>query len=191
MLFKKSYKYFFIPVMIIMAGIFFSCENDLEKVKLIAEDPTSPNETSEVLHVIYTDSGYAQVELFAGIAETYTSPKAITKFKDGLKVNFFDDHGQITSVLTSLYGEVDDETGDIIVRDSVELLNVIEKKKLETEVLYWNKKGDSIYTDKAMVITYPDMILYGKGGWTTHKFDTAQFYKPTAKIFVNENKEEE
>lgn len=188
---KRKHKYCIIPVMIVMAGIFFSCENDLEKVKLITEDPNSPNETSENLHVIYTDSGYAQVELFAGIAETYKSPKAITKFKDGLKVNFFDDHGQITSVLTSLYGEVDDESGNITVRDSVELLNVVEKKKLETEVLYWNKKGDSIYTDKPMVITYPDMILYGQGGWTTHKFDTAQFYKPTAKIFINQNNEEE
>lgn len=184
------HKYFIIPVMIVMAGIFFSCENDLEKIKQINADPSSPNETSEELHVIYTDSGYAQVELFAGIAETYSSPKAITKFKDGLKVNFFNDIGEVTSVLTSLYGEVDDETGNITVRDSVELLNVLEKKKLETEVLYWNKEGDSIYTDKPMVITYPDMILYGKGGWTTHTFDTAQFYNPTAIIFVNKNKEE-
>jgi LPS export ABC transporter protein LptC len=187
---KIVYKYYIIPVMIIMAGIFFSCENDLEKIKRINDDPNRPNETFENLHVIYTDSGYAQVELFAGIAEKYTSPKEITKFKDGLKVNFFDEKGEITSVLTSLYGEVDDKTGNITVRDSVELLNLLEKKKLETEVLYWNKLGDSIYTDKPMVITYPDMILYGKGGWTTRTFDTAQFYYPTAKIFMNKNKEE-
>lgn len=187
---KVSHNYIIIPVMIVMAGIFFSCENDLEKIKKINEDPNSPNETFENLHIIYTDSGYAQVELFAGIAETYTSPKPITKFKDGLKVNFFNDKGEVTSVLTSLYGEVDDENGNITVRDSVELLNVLEKKKLETEVLYWNKLGDSIYTDKPMVITYPEMIMYGKGGWTTHTFDTAQFYNPTAKIFINQNEEE-
>jgi len=187
---KISHKYFIIPVMIFMAGIFFSCENDLEKIKKINADPNSPNETSENLHVIYTDSGYAQVELFAGIAETYTLPRSVTKFKDGLKVNFFNEKGEVTSVLTSLYGEVDDESGNITVRDSVELLNVLEKKKLETEVLYWNKEVDSIYTDKPMVITYPEMILYGKGGWTTHTFDTAQFYNPTAKIFINQNEEE-
>lgn len=187
---KIGYKYLIIPVMFFMAGIFFSCENDLEKIKKINANSNSPNETSVNLHVIYTDSGYAQVELFAGIAETYTSPKKVTKFKDGLKVNFFNDKGEVTSVLTSLYGEVDDKSGNITVRDSVELLNVLEKKKLETEVLYWNKLGDSIYTDKPMVITYPEMILYGKGGWTTHTFDTAQFYNPTAKIFINQKEEE-
>jgi LPS export ABC transporter protein LptC len=187
---KIAFKYYIIPVMIFMAGIFFSCENDLQKIKKINSNLDSPNETSENLHIIYTDSGYAQIELFAGIAEKYTVPKKVTKFKDGLKVNFFNDHGEITSVLTSLYGEVDDETGNITVRDSVELLNVLEKKKLESEVLYLNKDNDSIYTDKPMIITYPDMILYGKGGWTNQSFDTAQFYNPTAKIFVNKNKEE-
>lgn len=187
----KKYNFYFIPVVMIMTGIFFSCENDLEKVKKITASPNSPNETSEYLHIIYTDSGYAQIELNARIAEKYTSPKAITKFKDGLKVNFFNDNGRITSILTSIYGEVDDESGNITVRDSVELYNIEDKKRLETEVLYWNKKGDSIYTDKAVVITSPDMILYGKGAWTNHFFDTAQFYKPTAKIFLNNKEEKE
>ncbi|MDX1651465.1 MAG: LPS export ABC transporter periplasmic protein LptC [Brumimicrobium sp.] len=177
----------FIPVMLVVAGIFFSCENDLEKIKKITTYPDSPNETTENLHVVYTDSGYAQVELFARIAESYSEPKSITKFKDGLKVKFFNEKGEVTSVLTSLYGEIDDESGNIIVRDSVELLNINRKKKLETEVLFWNKKGDSIYTDKAVVITSPDMILYGMGAWTNHRFDTAQFYKPTARIFLNNN----
>ncbi|MEX1193410.1 MAG: LPS export ABC transporter periplasmic protein LptC [Brumimicrobium sp.] len=190
MLNRKAYIFYFIPVMIFVTGIFFSCENDLEKVKHITANPNSPNETSENLHIIYTDSGYAQIELTARIAEKYSSPKEITKFKDGLKVNFFSDEGEIISILTSIYGEVDDENGNITVRDSVELYNIEDKKKLETEVLYWNKKGDSIYTDKAVVITSPDMILYGHGAWTNHYFDTAQFYKPTAKIFLNKNEEE-
>jgi len=101
-------------------------------------------------------------------------------------VNFYKDDGTVGSVLTSLFGEIDGETGDITVRDSVKLVNLEEQKTLETEVLYWNKRGDSIYTNKAVVITSPDMILTGIGAWTTRAFDTAQFYKPTAKIFIKE-----
>lgn len=174
-----------IPVMIFMMGIFFSCVNDLEKVKKITTHPDNPDETSEMLHVIYTDSGYAQIEIFANIAETYAQPKNVTKFKDGLKVNFYNDNGEIASVLTSLFGEIDGETGNITVRDSVKLVNIIKQKTLESEVLYWNKDGDSIYTNKPVVISSPDMVLSGVGAWTTPAFDTAQFYKPTAKIFLN------
>lgn len=175
----------FIPAIFLIAGIFFSCVNDLEKVKKVTASPDSPDETSEDFHVIFTDSGLAQVEIFAKIAETYTTPRKLTKFKDGLKVHFFDDDGGIASVLTSIYGEVDDESGNITVRDSVVFVNIEEEKTLETEVLYWIKAGDSIFTNKPVTITSPDMILKGIGAWTTPLFDTAQFYKPKAQIFLN------
>ncbi len=177
---------YLIPVMIFMTGFFFSCVNDLDKVKKITTHPNNPDETSEMFHVIFTDSGYATIEIFATIAETYSQPSKLTKFKDGLKVNFYKDDGTVGSVLTSLFGEIDDKTGNITVRDSVKLVNLVEEKTLETEVLYWNKSGDSIYTNKAVVITSPDMILSGIGAWTTPMFDTAQFYKPTAKIFLKD-----
>ncbi|PWH85933.1 LPS export ABC transporter periplasmic protein LptC [Brumimicrobium oceani] len=172
--------------MMLMTGIFFSCVNDLDKVKKITTHPENPDDTSEELHIIYTDSGYAQFEIFANIAETYGPPQNVRKFKDGLRVNFYNDDGSIGSVLTSLFGEINDETGLITVRDSVKLLNVVQEKTLESEVLYYNKTGDSIYTNKAVVITSPDLILTGIGAWTTPAFDTAQFYKPTAKIFIKD-----
>ena len=177
-------KKYIIPVIIVIAGMFFSCVNDLEKVKRVTSSPDSPDETSQDFHVIFTDSGYAKVEIFAKIAETYSNPKPMTLFKDGLKVNFFNDDGSVASVLTSIFGEIDDETGNITVKDSVELHNLAEQKKLETETLYWNRNGDSIFTDKAVKITSPDMILYGIGAWTTPLFDTAQIFKPKAEIFL-------
>lgn len=177
---------YLIPVMIFMTGIFFSCVNDLDKVKKITTHPENPDETSEMFHVIFTDSGYATIEIFATIAETYSQPRSVTKFKDGLKVNFYKEDGTVGSVLTSLFGEHDVKSGNITVRDSVKLVNLEQQKVLETEVLYWSKSGDSIHTNKAVVITSPDMILTGVGAWTTPLFDTAQFYKPTAKIFIKD-----
>jgi len=158
----------------------------MDKVKRVTHNPDSPEETSEEFHVVFTDSGVAQVEIFASIAQTYVKPKKMTIFKDGLKVNFFNSDGTIASVLTSIYGEIDDESGDIVVRDSVELFNVEEEKRLETEVLYWNKDSDSIFTDQPVSITSPDMLLTGVGAWTTPLFDTAQFFKPRAKIYLND-----
>ncbi|MBW7867275.1 MAG: LPS export ABC transporter periplasmic protein LptC [Brumimicrobium sp.] len=183
---QLKYNSFLFPAIVLIAGIFFSCSNDLDQVKKITTHPDNPDETSEMLHIIYTDSGLAKVEIFARIAETYTHPKSITKFKDGLKVHFFDNQGKIESILTSKYGQIDDESGIIMVRDSVKLVNIEDQRTMETEVLYWKKGGDSIYTNKAVVITTKDMILSGVGAWTTPSFDTAQFFKPTAKIFLKE-----
>ena len=173
-----------IPVIILVTGFFFSCVNDLEKVKRITTSPDNPDETSEDFHVIFTDSGFAKLEINAGIAETYSAPTKITKFKNGLKVNFFNEDGSIASVLTSIYGEIDDESGNIMVKDSVKLHNIEEEKTLESEELFWNKNGDSIYTNKPVIIKSPDMILKGIGAWTTPLFDTAQFYKPEAEIYL-------
>ena len=77
--------------------------------------------------MFYTDSGYARIEVYAGLAETYSKPESITKLKDGIKVNFFSSQGEIVSTLTALYGEVNFSKGLLFVKDSVRLVN-LEKK---------------------------------------------------------------
>ena len=58
-------------------------------------------------------------------------PNHITKLKDGVKVDFYSEEGEIVSKLTSIYGEINYETGKFFVRDSVELLNVKKGQKIE------------------------------------------------------------
>ncbi|MDX1446904.1 LPS export ABC transporter periplasmic protein LptC [Lishizhenia sp.] len=172
---------FTIPVILGVAGIFFSCVNDLERIKEVSSIEHAPDEASRNLNVIYTDSGYAKLELTATIAESYNETQK-TKLKDGLKVKFFNDNGEVVSILTALYGEIDKNTGDMFVRDSVELKNVEQNKILKSEELIWDKKGDSVYTEKAVTITYPNMILYGQGAKTNRNFDTAFVYNVKARV---------
>ncbi|MFM9029024.1 MAG: hypothetical protein ACKOQ6_13695, partial [Bacteroidota bacterium] len=60
-----------IPVGLMLAGILFSCVNDLESIKKVTYDPKAPDEVTKDLSVFYTDSGYARVEITAKLAETY------------------------------------------------------------------------------------------------------------------------
>lgn len=178
--------YFWIPAILGVAGILFSCVNELDSVKRVTSSNDTPNESTTGLHVIYTDSGYAQIEVFANIAETYLKEKErITKLKDGLKVNFFTATGEIQSSLTAIYGEIDERTGKMFVRDSVELHNFEKDKTLETEELHYNRKDSSIYTDKSVVITSSKVIIYGIGAKTTQMFDTTIVFKPQAEIFLD------
>ncbi|MDX2361964.1 MAG: LPS export ABC transporter periplasmic protein LptC [Crocinitomicaceae bacterium] len=162
-----------IPVAILVTGFLFSCVNDLNTIQQVNDDPNSPDEVTKNLYVHYTDSGYARVQIFAAIAETYNHPEKITKLKDQVKINFFSESGEIVSTLTSLYGEINHETGLMVVRDSVVLLNLEKKQWLETEELYYNERDSSIYTDKYVFIKKEGKpgALRGRGLQTTPFFN--------------------
>lgn len=164
--------------------ILSSCVNDLDSIKKISYKPTDPDERTTELNVIYSDSGYAKVEVYAALAETYSKPERVTKLKDGLKVIFFDDDGKIISVLTALYGEIREQNGTIMVKDSVQLMNFEKMQRLETEELHWNQKDSTIFTEKAVIVRTPEALFFGKGIRTKQDFSTYEFLKPEGKIKI-------
>jgi LPS export ABC transporter protein LptC len=171
-----------IPATLLVAGIFVSCVNDLESIKKVTYDPKSPDEITKDLKVFYTDSGYARIEVSATLAETYSQPESIMKLKDGLKVRFFSADGEVVSILTSLYGEVNYGSGMMLVRDSVVLFNIEKQQRLTTKELFWNQNDSTIYTDKNVIVTSPKGTVYGKGIRTKQDFTHYEFLKPTGLI---------
>lgn len=163
-------------------ALFSSCVNDLESIKKVTYDPKAPDEVTKNLRVFYTDSGYARVEVYAALAETYSKPEAVTKLKDGIKVNFFSADGKIVSTLTALYGEINNTKGTMFVRDSVQLVNYEKKQRMETEALFWNQKDSAIYTTSNVVVRSPDGIVYGDGIRTKQDFSSYEFLKPHGRI---------
>lgn len=175
-----------IPVSFLLAGILFSCVNDLESIKKVTYDPKAPDEVTKNLSVFYTDSGFARIEITAKLADTYRKPELVTKLKDGLKVNFFSYDGKIVSTLSALYGEVNFSKGMLFVKDSVRLYNREKKQQLETEILFWNQKDSTIYTTSNVIVRSPKGILYGKGIKTQQDFSEYEFLQPYGKINFDE-----
>lgn len=169
-------------VSFLLLGILFSCVNDLDSIRKITYKPSDPDERTNNLAVIYTDSGYAKVEIFAKLAETYSKPEPVIKLKDGVRINFFSGDGEIVSVLTALYGEIRQDKGTMFVRDSVELFNIRKNRRMETEELIWNQKDSTIFTEKAVVIKTPQAILFGQGVKTKQDFSSHEFLRPTGTI---------
>lgn len=182
---KTKNIYFAIPVMFFMAGILFSCVNDLETIEKVTYNSKAPDEVTKNIEILYTDSGYAQVRIQATLAETYKFPQRVTKLKDGLKVDFFSAEGKIGSTLTALYGEVNHVTGIMFVRDSVSLYNYEKKQTLETEELFYNQQDSSVYTNKYVVIKREGKGItgHGNGIQTSHAFRNYVITKPDAKIY--------
>ena len=175
--------------MIVMAGILFSCVNDIDTIQKVTNDPNAPDEVTTDLEVFYNDSGAAQIRIYAKLAETFTHPQRVTKLKDGIKVDFFTSNGKIVSTLTALYGEVNFETGKMFVQDSVQLRNHSKDQVLETEQLFWNQKDSTIYTYKNVVVRTPKDVLYGRGIRSKHTFneDKFQFFEPYGEVDVSKD----
>ncbi len=159
-----------------------SCVNDLDTIKKITFKSGAPDDVTENLKIIQTDSGYAKFELNAKLAESYTKPESITKFKDGLKVNFFSEDGKVVSCLTALYGEMNISKGTFYVKDSVQLKNFEKKQQLETEELTWTKADSSIFTEKAVIVRNSQGVLFGDGIRSKQDFSTYTFLRPKGKI---------
>ncbi len=182
---KKKFDFVFILIIFLSLFVLTSCVNDLDTIRKITYKSTDPDDRTRDLVVLYTDSGYAKVQVFAKIAETYSKPIQVMKLKDGVKVNFFSEDGEIVSVLTALYGEVHQNDGTMFVRDSVVLLNLEKKQRLETEELHWNQKDSSIYTNKAVVVRKDHAILFGQGIKTKQDFTEYEFMQPRGSMEIN------
>jgi len=175
---------FGVPAVIIMAGILFSCVNNLKDIERVTYSSDDPDEVSQNIEILYTDSGYAQVRIKATLAETENTPKHVTRLKDGIEVDFFEEDGKIGSTLTALYGEVDYSTGLIFVKDSVVLYNYEKQQWLETEELFYNRNDSTIFTNKYVVVKKKGRGITGSGEGirTRRMFSKYTILKPEARI---------
>lgn len=175
-------KFHYSIFLVIIGCTISSCVNDLDEIEKVTYNEKTPNEVIQDLDVIYLDSGKAKIEVISKITEIERKQESITKLKDKVQVNFYSSKGEIVSVLTALYGEINFSKGEMFVQDSVKLCNIKKKQSLETERLDWRQKDSLIYTSSKVTIKTPEAILYGTGIKTKQDFTYYQFLKPKGKI---------
>ena len=90
---KRSRSIIVVSVGVILTYSLLSCVNDLDTIQKVTHDPDAPDEITTNLKVFYTDSGFARVQIYAALAETYNKPQHITRLKDGVRVNFYSSEG--------------------------------------------------------------------------------------------------
>ncbi len=83
-----------------------------------------------------------------------------TYISEGLKVDFFNELGQHTSVLTSTGGEVDDRMQDMIAYGNVIVVSD-SGMTLYTDTLMWDNKRQKIISEIPVKITSDTDTLFG------------------------------
>ena len=118
-----------------------------------------PDQESWGNQIYFTREGQRRAVLTAGYIAKYHK-KRYTLLKEGVKVNFYGETGEQTSVLTSDEGKVFDNKQDMVAFG-----NVVVKSKngtiLYSEELYWKNKAGKIVSEVPVKITTDTDIIYG------------------------------
>ena len=112
-----------------------------------------PSQESWITTVTFTDSGIVKAILKAGHIAAYEATKQ-TLLDSGVHVDFFDEHGVHSSVLTSRTGKVDEATNNLEADGNVVVVSdsgVV----VETEKLYWDNRRQLVHSDDFVTITSP------------------------------------
>lgn len=170
-----------------MAGMFFSCENDLESITTVTTTDDSPTETVNGMHALYSDSGIVIYEIIATRMEKYDMPEEKTVFKNGFTVNFFGQKDSVVSRLTAEYGEIRDKENMVVARNNVIFTNFEKNQTLETEELFWDQVAKKVRTDKQFHIVGEESEVWGYGLSTDDKFAEYEAHKVSIERDITEN----
>ncbi|HAA00549.1 MAG TPA: hypothetical protein DCD96_02775, partial [Flavobacteriales bacterium] len=136
---------------LIGAGMFFSCENDLQEVDRVARLGEIPQETMEEVRLVYTDSGETRAILETPLIHKFYQPRERMEFPNGLQLTFYQKGMKMESRLTSEYGILNQAERHLLVRNNVVFINFIRQDTLNTELLNWSQDSARVYTDKQVV----------------------------------------
>ena len=138
------------------------CEEKIKPSVLGGVSSTAlPTQESWNTTITFTDSAIVKAILKAGHISAYEASK-ITNLDDSVHVDFFDERGQHSSVLTSLTGKVDEATNNLEATGNVVVVSdsgVV----VETEKLYWDNARQLIHSSEFVTITSPKEKLQGHG----------------------------
>ena len=147
----------------LLLGWSASCSNDLAEVEALVAKFDTEVETARDVEILYSDSANVRVRITGPTMLNYVDRRdPRQEFPDGVVVDFFGPEGKTDAKLTAKYGIRYQLHGKVTVRDSV-VWQDAENKKLETQELHWDERQQKIFTNKFVVITQPEEIIYGHG----------------------------
>ncbi len=141
------------------------CAGCEEKIKPSVLDNLSntvlPAQESWNSTVTFFDSGTVRAILKAGHISAYENSKQ-TLLDSGVHLDFFDEHGVHSSVLTSESGKADENSNNLEAIGNV-VVTSDSGVVVRTQHMYWDNTRQKIYSDDFVRITSPKETLQGTG----------------------------
>jgi len=137
-----------------------SCGDKFKPTQTELNTNEAPSQESWNSTVIFSDSGNTKAVLKAGHISVF-SDKGFTLIDSGAVVDFYKG-GEVGSTLTGRRGRIEDKSKDIMIYDSVKVVNK-EGSELRTQKLFWNNKTQRVSSDDFVSIKTPSETIEGIG----------------------------
>jgi len=183
-----KYRIIFSIVVLLLATMLFSCENDMMAVIKLSSKDSIPDITVNNVHVKQSENGKMTLELTAPKMISYQSHDSYTEFPNGLKIIFYDSIMHPKSELTANYGVSYENKHTMMARGNVIVRNFQKQEQLNTESLLYDQMAKKVSTDEFVKITTLDRTILGKGMESDELFDNWVIKNVTGTFYVNENK---
>jgi len=160
----RNKKFNSIAALLFGAAIFFySCENDIEKVKAFGTQGTFPILEANTFETMYTDSGTVRYHLKAPkLLQFENEGNEYLEFPEGMELVQFNASKEVVSSLIADYAKQFVKEQKWEAKNNVVATNS-KGDTLKTDHLIWEEKTQKVYTDEAVEIIQPDAIWTGMG----------------------------
>jgi LPS export ABC transporter protein LptC len=147
------------------AAFLMLCTGCEEKIKPAAlggmSSASMPTQESWNTTVTFTDSGIVKAVLRAGHLAMFEN-SGTTILDSNVHVDFFDEFGKHSSVLTSRAGKVDERTNNLEAAGNV-VVTSDSGVVVRSEKMKWDNAQQKIFSDEFVRITSPKEQLQGRG----------------------------
>ncbi len=174
--------------LICIALIITSCRNEMEDIHALVTKTVMQEDVAHDVTILYSEDGQVKARLYSiEFIRNEMSRPPYTDMKKGLKVEFFNDSMLIESTLTARYARYYEQQGNVLIRDSVVVIN---KKgdMLKTEELIWNQDIQKFYTEKPVAITTATQTMWGDGLEANQDFSWYQIRNLRGVMMVEKEK---
>lgn len=163
-----------------------ACKNDMAALPGVAQAEIEHDRAEDVTF-IFSEKGQTKATLKGKefIRNENAKPPWVD-LKNDLLIKFYNDSMHVESQLSAEYGRYYPETGNVLVRDKVVVINQ-KGEKLETEELVWNQRIERFYTDKFVKITLEDQVSYGEGMEANQDFSWFKIHRQRGSIPVDQS----
>jgi LPS export ABC transporter protein LptC len=175
-------------VVLLLASVFFSCENEMSAVIKLSTKDSIPDISITNVKVMQSEMGKIAYELIAPKMISYQKLDAYTELPNGLRIIFYDSLMQPKSEITANYGISWDSKNTMEARGNVVIRNFQKNEQLNTESLVYDRNARKVSTNDFVKITTPDRLILGKGMESDELFDNWAIKDVSSTIFVEENK---
>jgi len=156
-------------VTIAIVTVFFACKDNSTEVKKLHKASLKPASIAENINLRHTDSGKVKIHLISKKMVDFSNKEfAYTTFPEGLKVVFYDDNKQQTTV-TADYAILYNKTDLIDLQGNVKIVTH-DGKKLTAKQLYYDQKEKWLFTNSEYKYEAEDGgYNIGKGGFDANE----------------------